>query len=99
MLLNSLFFIKIWLFFELINWLNYLFMYINIISPKFKKFKEGDTLNIINRLDKLTKEEIEYVIAGCAVYDKITHSDKTLSVEEIKNMTKTEIINLIGYFR
>ena len=97
MLLNFIFVVKIWLFFELINWINYLLMYINIISPKFKRFKDGDTLNIINRLDKLTKEEIEYVIAGCIVYDKITHYDKTISVEEIRNMTKTEIINLIGY--
>lgn len=89
--------IKLWLILEIINWTNYLFMYINIISPKFKKYKEGDTKNIIERIDKLLKDEIEYVIAGCVVYDKILHQDKTISPGEIKNMSKLEIINLIGY--
>ena len=45
-------FIKLWLFLETINWINYLLIYINIISPKFKKIKDGDTINIINRIDK-----------------------------------------------
>lgn len=90
-------FIKIWIILEFINWISYLLMYINIISPKFKKFKEVDTQNIINRLDKLTKEEIEYVIAGCVVYNKLLHENITIEPEKIKDMSKTEIINLIGY--
>jgi len=89
--------LKIWIVLEFINWISYLLMYINIISPKFKKFKEVDTQNIINRLDKLSKDEIEYVIAGCVVYNKLLHTNITIEPEKIKDMSKTEIINLIGY--
>ena len=88
---------KIWLLLEFFNWIMYLLIYINIISPKFMKFKEIDTINIIERIDKLTKEEIEYVIGGCVVYNKISHSDININELEIKKMSKMEIINLIGY--
>jgi p-aminobenzoyl-glutamate transporter AbgT len=51
-------FLKYWLFFEIINWITYLFIYIKIISPRFLKYKESDTLKIIERIDKLNKSEI-----------------------------------------
>ena len=88
---------KFWLILEFINWITYLLIYINIISPKFMEFKKVDTHNIIDRIDKLTKEEIEYVIGGCVMYNKITHLDVDVTKLEIKNISKTEIINLIGY--
>lgn len=90
-------FLKIWILIEFINWISYLFVYINIISPKFMEFKEVDTLNIIKRIDKLSKDEIEHVIAGCIIYDKIEHRNINISTLEIKNLSKIEIINLIGY--
>lgn len=89
--------LKIWLLIEIINWIGYLFIYINIIEPKFTKFKQIDTLKIINRLDKLNKDEIKHIITGCVVYNKITHLDIEINNFNIKNMTKIEIINLIGY--
>jgi pimeloyl-ACP methyl ester carboxylesterase len=61
------------------------------------KFKEVDTIKIIERVDKLNKEEIEHIIGGCVIYDKISHSDVDISKLVISNMTKIEIINLIGY--
>ena len=90
-------FIKIWLWIELINWLTYLFIYINIISPKFMKYKEVDTIKIIEKLDKLNKDEIEYIIKGCIVYDKISHSDIDILKLDTSKLSKIEIINLIGY--
>lgn len=90
-------FLKIWILIEFINWFTYLFIYINIISPKFMKFKEVDTIKIIERVDKLSKEEIEHIIGGCIIYDKISHSDVDVSKLVIKNLSKIEIINLIGY--
>lgn len=90
-------FLKIWLVFEFINWMTYLFIYINIISPKFMKYKEVDTIKIIEKIDKLSKEEIEYVIGGCIIYDKIMHSDIDISKLDISNLSKIEIINLIGF--
>jgi len=92
-----IFFFKLWLVLEFLNWIAYLFIYINIISPKFMEFKEADTQNIIGRIDKLTKEEIEYVVGGCVIYDKILHCDVNASQLKIKNLSKMEIINLIGY--
>ena len=98
MFINSFFlYLKIWLIIEIINWFRYLFIYINIIEPKFTKFKKDDMLKIINRLDKLNKDEINYIISGCVIYDKITHTDIQIENFNIKNMTKNEIINLIGY--
>jgi pimeloyl-ACP methyl ester carboxylesterase len=97
MLLNILLYIKYWLFLELINWLTYLYIYINITGPKFMKMKEKDTYNIIKRLDKLSKEEIEYVIKGCIIYDKFNHKSIDIDNFNLKDLSKTEIINLIGY--
>ncbi len=90
-------FIRIWLLLEFINWITYLLIYINIISPKFMKFKEVDTLNIIERIDKLTKEELEYVIGGCVIYNKISHTDVDIKNLQINTLSKIEMINLIGY--
>ncbi len=89
--------LKYWLIFELINWFRYLFMYIKIISPKFLKFKENDTIKIIERIDKLNKNEIEHIIAGCIIYNKITHSNIDYVNFNISEMSNVEIINLIGY--
>jgi len=72
-------------------------MYIKIIGPKFLKYKENDTIKIIERIDKLNKSEIEHIISGCVIYDKILHSDIDYNTFEIKKMSKIEIINLIGY--
>ena len=90
-------FLKLWLILELINWFAYLFIYIKIISPKFMKYKEVDTIKIIERVDKLSKEEIEYVIGGCIIYDKINHNNMDISKLNIRNLSKIEIINLIGF--
>ena len=61
------------------------------------KYKEADTIKIIERIDKLSKEELEYVIGGCVVYNKINHTNIDLLNFEIKSMSKIEMINLIGY--
>lgn len=85
--------VKYWLIAEFINWISYLFIYIKIIGPKFLKFKENDTIKIIERIDRLNKNEIEHVISGCIVYNKLTHSDVDHDNFNIKNMSKVEIIN------
>ena len=89
--------IKYWLILELINWTGYLFMYIKIISPKFLKYKENDTNKIIERIDKINKNELEHIIGGCVIYNKITHSNIDYENFKINKMSKIEIINLIGY--
>lgn len=89
--------LKYWMVLELFNWLSYLFMYIKIISPKFMRFKENDTIKIIERIDKLNKSEIEHIIGGCVIYDKITHQNIDYTNFNISEMSKIEIINLIGY--
>lgn len=94
---DFIFFIKIWLMFEILNWMTYLYIYTNIISPKFMKYKEADTTNIIKRIDRLEKDEIEHVIGGCIVYDKINHTSVDNTKLEINKLSKLEIINLIGY--
>ena len=88
---------KIWLFLELLNWFAYLFIYINIISPKFMKYKEIDKKKIIERLDKLSKNELEYMIRSCVIYNKLTHSNVDRASFDIKNLSLLEITNLIRY--
>ncbi len=56
--------IKYLMIIELINWFIYFFIYINIITPRFIYYKNKDRENIINRIEKLTKDEIEYVLKG-----------------------------------
>jgi pimeloyl-ACP methyl ester carboxylesterase len=94
---NLFYFLKIWLIFELINWFTYILIYVNIINPKFVEFKEVDTYNIIDRIDKLTKDEIEYVIGGCVTYDKNLHNDVDINTLQIADLSRLEMINLIGY--
>lgn len=89
--------IKYWLIAEFINWITYLFIYVKIISPRFLKFKEYDTFKIIERIDKLSKSEIEHIIGGCVIYDKVFHLDIDYNNFDISKMSKVEIINLIGY--
>lgn len=89
--------IKYWLIAEFVNWLSYLFIYIKIISPRFLKYKETDTIKIIERIDRLNKNEIEHIISGCVVYNKLLHSNIDYNNFNIRNMSKIEIINLIGY--
>ena len=89
--------IKYWLISEFVNWINYLFIYIKIISPRFLKFKENDTIKIIERIDRLNKNEIEHIICGCVVYNKLTHSNIDHNNFSINDMSKIEIVNLIGY--
>jgi pimeloyl-ACP methyl ester carboxylesterase len=89
--------IKYWLLFELINWFTYLFIYIKIVSPKFLKYKENDTIKIIERIDKLSKKEIEYIISGSIIYDKISHCTIINNNFDITTISKFEMINLIGY--
>ncbi len=82
---------------EVINWFAYLFVYVNLITPRFLYYKNKDTEKIINRLDKLSKDELEYVIKGCILYDKITHERIEPEDINIKDITKNELINLIGF--
>ncbi len=91
-------YLKYWAFIELINWFVFLYIYVNILTPRYLYFKNKDTEKIIKRIDKLTKNEIEYVLTGCIIYDKINHYD-VLNPENIKvsELSKDEIINIIGY--
>ena len=90
-------FFKYWLFIEFLNWILHLFIYINIFESKILKYKNSDTEKVISIINKLSKEELEYVIGGCIIYDKIRYNYIDISKLDIKCLTKKEIINLIGY--
>jgi len=83
--------------FELINWFIYLFNYINILNPRFLYFKNKDTQKIIKRIDKLSNVEIEYLIKGSIVYDKINHNYINSEDIDITKLTIKEMTNIIGY--
>lgn len=83
--------------FELINWFIYLFNYINILNPRFLYFKNKDTHKIIKRIDKLSNIEIEYLIKGSIVYDKINHKYVNSEDIDITKLTIKEITNVIGF--
>lgn len=97
MLDNMFILLKYWMIVELINWFVYLYIYINIITPRFLYYKNKDTEKIINRVDKLTKDEIEYVIKGCIMYDKSTHEKLYPEKINTSDLSKNELINLIGF--
>lgn len=97
-MLNLVVILKYLSIFELINWLIYLLIYVNILTPRYLYIKNKDTEKIIKRIDKLTKSELEYVIKGCIVYDKNSH-EEIIDREKIniKDLTFNEITNIIGY--
>jgi hypothetical protein len=68
-----------------------------IINPIFLCLNKQDINKIINRIDKLNKNEIEHIIKGSIVYDKQTHVIINSDDLDIKNLSKKEIINLLGY--
>ncbi len=90
-------FTTIWSIMELINWMIYLYMYMKIINPIFLCLNKQDINKIINRIDKLNKNEIEHVIKGSIMYDKQTHAIINPDDLNIKKLSKKEIINLLGY--
>jgi hypothetical protein len=90
--------IRYWLLFELINWFIYLVIYINILTPRYLYLKNKDTEKIIKRIDKLSKNELEYAIKGCIIYNKNKHeSIQDESQVDINEITIKEITIIIGY--
>lgn len=97
MLEELIYFLKYWSILELINWFIYLYIYINLISPKFMYYKNKDTEKIIQRINKLSKTELEYILKGSIAYDKINHlSIDTLNFN-LEDLSKKEVINMIGF--
>ncbi len=97
-MINFLIFTRFWLILELINWMVYLIIYINILTPRYLYLKNKDTEKIIKRIDKLSKNELEFVIKGCIIYNKNKHqSIQDESSIDINEITITEITNIIGY--
>jgi len=90
-------FINYWIIIELLNWFIYLLIYINITQPRFQYYKSKDIENTIQRIDKLTKNEIEYVIKGCIAYDKKLHIKIMPEDIDINSLSRKEIYFLIGY--
>lgn len=82
---------------ELINWFYYLYIYINIITPRFIYYKNKDTEKIIERIHKLSSCEIVNVLKGCIMYNKETHEYIENSKINIEDLSDNEMINLIGY--
>ncbi len=97
MLDNIILFLKYWMLIELFNWFIYLYIYINIITPRFLYYKNKDTEKIINRIDKLTKEEVEYVLKGCILYDKNSHNKIFPPNIDLKELSKNDLVSLIGF--
>ncbi len=61
-MINFSILLRFWLFLELVNWIVYLVIYINILTPRYLYLKNKDTEKIIKRIDKLSKNELEFVI-------------------------------------
>lgn len=95
-ILNYLF--SIYLFFELYNWFSYLCTYINLAnSLNIYIYTNDDVKKIIKKMDKLSTDEINYVIKGCIMYDKYSHCMIDYTNFDIKNLSKKEITHLIGF--
>jgi pimeloyl-ACP methyl ester carboxylesterase len=92
-----LFLLKYWIIFELLNWFKYLLVYIKIITPRYLEIKKYDSIKIIERLDYLSKYELECVLSGCIVYDKCLHTTIDTTELDISDLSNIEINNLIGY--
>ena len=88
---------KIWISFELINWMIYLFMYMKIINPNSLYFNKSDINKVIGKFDKLDKYELEHIIKGSIVYDKINHTKIDYDNFSIKTLSKKEMFFLLGY--
>lgn len=97
-MINFIILIKYWSILELINWILYLIIYINILTPRFLYIKQKDTEKIIERVDKLELNELVYVIKCCIIYNKNTHEEVVdQNTININDLTINEISNIIGY--
>lgn len=83
------------MYFELINWIYYLYIYSRIIAPRFTKFKNTDIENIIKRINKLKVSEIEYILNGCIESYKIP-SNNIREKLDIYKLSRNEVIKLIA---
>lgn len=88
---------NLWIFFELINWIIYLYMYIKIINPSTLYLNKQDVNKVVNKLDKLDKFDLEHIIKGSIVYDKSNHKSIDYESFDITKLTKKEIMTLLGH--
>lgn len=86
----------IWIFLELINWIMYLYRYLKIINPTTLYLNKKDIDKVVNKVDKLEKFDLEHLIKGSIAYDKNNHEIINCETFEIRNLTKKEIIILLG---
>ena len=85
------------IFLELINWMIYLYMYTKIINPTALYLNKNDINKVVSKIDKFNKFELEHIIKGSIVYDKSNHKNIDYQTFDIKEMTKKEIIMLLGH--
>ncbi|AYV80010.1 MAG: alpha/beta hydrolase fold [Gaeavirus sp.] len=89
--------IIIYIILEIINWFKQLIMYINIIAPIPLKYSNSDITKIIDEMLKLDNKDLEYLIKGYILYDKLNHTKPDLNTFNIKDMSRTEIKHLLSF--
>jgi hypothetical protein len=86
-----------WILCELINWIAYLYMYIKIINPSTLYLKKEDINKVVNKMDKLDNFDLEHIIKGSILYDKTNHKSINYETFDIRDLTRKEIMILLGY--
>jgi hypothetical protein len=87
----------LWIFLEFINWTMYLYRYLKIINPTTLYLNKCDIDKVVNKIDKLENYDLEHLLKGSIVYDKLNHKNINYETFDIKDLTKKEVIILLGY--
>jgi hypothetical protein len=84
-----------WSILELINWINYIFIYFNLLKINKKTISEKKIDKIINEINNCNKDDIENMIKASITYEKSNLIKKSNENLEINNLSLIEINDII----
>ena len=92
MLINIL---LIWSIFELLNWINYIFIYFKLLKKDKKLINKKQINNFINEIKNSNKDEIQNIIKSSISYEKNNLIKKNYENLDISTLSLIEINNII----
>ena len=91
MLINIL---LIWSIFELLNWINYIFIYFKLLKKDKKLINKKQINNFINEIKNSNKDEIQNIIKSSISYEKNNLIKKNYENLDISTLSLIEINNI-----
>ena len=85
----------IWSIFELVNWINYIFIYFKLLTKSKKILGENEINNFINGIANSNEEELKNIIRASISHEKNNLIKNNYENLEVSSLSLIEINNII----